>query len=328
MINDAIIEKMLKYNDFDYNNKKYKYLGKGGDGIVYECNNKVVKLFTKDDIDSIIKEMYVTHMLKSIPNVSVNIILVDDYSFAFKYPLAIMEKLDNDLTYWINMMIKMPHGEMNDDDIDLNWTSMIFQLSHGLLFMNKYKILHNDAKPKNILYKENNAPSNIIEYAMNNKKYIIPCRYIFKISDFGAIQIKKSKLNTMSNKEIENKIKTRDDLRELSRVFFRIYVDYGMKLYNYEYMKTLAKNDKLFGAHFYNESKKIDKQLGNYNRHVKDKFIHRNLLYYAIENNYIDKNDIVKHFNLRIPSDDVMFILDNITNIDVDVYSLFDQFLS
>jgi serine/threonine protein kinase len=213
------------------------------------------------------------------------------------------------------------------EKLDEYWLSMIFQVSRGLLFLNSINVLHNDAKPKNILYNKTKTET-FNTYFINNVKYKINTNFIFKIADFGKIQIKGSVHNDMTVHMLDEKLKHRDDLRELSRIIFRFLVNYGKKIYSIDNLMDYIKKNNKYKIYYDEQKEEISRNLTNYPDKIKNDFLYRSLLYYGIENNILDKKRIIQKFSLTLPSDKVMNILDSLTNPKYkNIFSLFEMFI-
>ena len=60
IISESLIIKLINdQSDQNIDNKHYKYLGKGQEGVVFLCDEKVIKIYTRINMDAIIKEFYV-----------------------------------------------------------------------------------------------------------------------------------------------------------------------------------------------------------------------------------------------------------------------------
>jgi hypothetical protein len=323
-INNEIIKSLIsKQQNQIVSGLNFKFLGKGSEGIIYLCENKVIKIYVQYDMNSVIKEFYIMGILKELDSINKNIIITDKYYLSLSNPVIIMEHMDGNLSEWCDMMIN--NTELSAQQLDNEWLSMIFQVVYGLLFLNRLNILHADTKSKNILYTF--LPNKIeIKYVINGKMYNIPMNYVFKIADFGSAQILGSTLNRMSDREISEGIKNRSDLEELSRLIFRSVVNYAKNDYDIDYIRKIV--DKDVGYKKYYESKKIniENELGHTHKKVRDVMLYRALLYYGIENGFIDQQEIIRKHALIIPSQKVIGILDKLTNLDSDQGNLFDLF--
>ena len=218
------------------------------------------------------------------------------------------------------------------DEIDNEWLSMIFQIAYSFTIINNLNILHNDAKPKNILYNiiKNNTHNYKLEkeeYTIKNKKYIVPINFLFKLTDFGNVQIKNCR-NEYSNEELLDKIHKRVDLYELSRIIYRTIVTYiKNELTTIEELENVINSiDDKYKEYSINEKNRIDKEMKNFSENVKNNHLLRSLLYYSIENNLINVDEYIKKYNMILPSEKVINILNNLLNMNIDIFSLFDKY--
>ena len=320
IISNLIIDVLIKSKkNSTVDGKTYKYITKGGEGLIYEYNNKIIKIYIKYDINIVIKEFYVIGLLNELDReLHKNIITMDKYYLSTINPVLIMERMDGTLQEWINIIIK--NNKLTQDEIDNLWMSMIFQVTYGVYVLNKLNIVHNDMIPKNILYKFNK--DNVSEkYNIDGIIYEVPVTYIFKIADFGRVQILNTSLNILSNGEIKDKLDKRDDLYKLSRIIYRIFVNYS---YDVDYNKLNKLIDKNEEFKKYRTNKK-NEFMNNYQGSIKNKLFVRSLIYYAIENDIIDKNEIIKKHSLIMPSNKVIYILNNLIDTS-DIFSLFSIF--
>ena len=233
IINNSIINKLLSnYKNHNIDGKTYYYLGKGIEGIVYKVDDEVIKIYTKVDMNMIVKEFYVFGLLQELNSINKNVVHIDKYYLSLSNPVLIMELMDGELTNWCTMMVENITEEvrmMSDIDFDKQWLGMIFQVTYGLMFLNRLGILHADAKAKNILFKKIYPTNQYDQYIISDTTYEIPIDYRFKIADFGTVQILGSSSNIISDDKIREKIKNRDDLYELSRIFYRMIVNLCIK---------------------------------------------------------------------------------------------------
>lgn len=341
-IDENLIKRLTSsYKTMTINDKIYKYLGKGGDGIIYTFNfdnpnktdNLVMKIYIRK-VDNtyittpIVKEFYLLGLLRELDVVNRNIIHIYDYSLSMSRPIVLMELMDGDLGTWAQMMLSNNDPDiksLTQDKYDSLWMSMIFQVVYGFTFLNNIGVLHNDSKPKNILYKKTDTEYET--YAINNKTYNVPFTYNFKISDFGAIQILNSTTNQMSDDEIKSKINSRQDLYELSRIIYRFIVNYALTDYSWDNInKLMILNNKL--KIYHDEQKKLLYQnLKKYPEYVKKNMLLRSIIYYSVENNLIKFDDIVSKHNLRLPSKYISDILNKLTDSSINNMSkLFELF--
>jgi serine/threonine protein kinase len=234
-----------------------------------------------------------------------------------------MELMDGDLNKLGNELIKNPDN-LDDYTYDMVWASMIFQICYGIYYLNSLGILHNDAKPKNVLY-EKKSGNDYLKYSINGKKYNVPTYYLFKIADFGAIQIIGSSLNKMNDDEIKDKINNKYDYYELSKLINRILVNYAIKVYSIASLDKLFHNDNDYIKYKKEEISKVEENTYLRNIPNKQQFILRGLLYYLIETKKLDLTETISKNNIKLPSKKIMTIFDNITNLKIDFFDLFND---
>ena len=332
VINNDVIKKLLsKYTTHTINDDIYYYVGKGGEGVVYKLDDKVIKIYTKVEMEMIIQEFYVFGLLQELEALNKNVVQMYKYYLSLSNPVIIMELMDGDLTKWCDMMVKNTDPSvkiLTDKEFDQQWLGMIFQVTYGLMFLNHLKILHTDTKAKNILYEKTaNFSTDTNEYKIANKIYDVPSMFQFKISDFGAIQIVGSGSNRMTDDEIISRIKKRTDLYELSRILYRVVVNYGINDYDWTNINEIIKSDISHREYYDNEKKHLDKELSHVPQKVRDKMLLRSMIYYSIENDIISKDEIIKKHSLRMPSNSINAVLDKLTDLDIkNVFDLFSIF--
>lgn len=335
IINDKIIKILLsEYVNHNIDGSSYKYLGKGVEGVAYELNGKVVKIYKNYDTDAIVKEFYIFGLLNEL--MDVNVIRMYNYYLAYSNPVIIMELMDGDLTKWCTQMIKTKNTDISDDRYDELWLGMIFQVTYGILFLNRLKILHTDTKSRNILFKSlsNNVNDKLYnKYVINGQTYSVPTNYEFQIADFGAAQIFGLSSNKLSNEQITEDIQNRTDLYPLSRTLYRIIILYGAKDYGWGEINSILKTNKEFREYQSKKKNEINIELKDMPQNTREKMssvlLRRSLIYYAIENNMIDSNEIIKKHDLRMPSKKVSDILDKLLDLTIqNVFELFTMFKS
>jgi serine/threonine protein kinase len=325
-INNDIISKLLSSsNDHKIGQYVFKYMGKGSEGVVYGCNNRIVKIYTRFTLDSIIKEFYVVGMLQELDGINNNVVHIDNYYLSLTNPVIIMEPMKGDLLEWCQGIVL--NKKMNQKDLDDAWISMIFQVTYGFMFLNKLGIVHFDTKPRNIMYMDGNNIDR--EYSINNIIYRIPQQSIFKIIDFGSVQILGSTLNTMDNDEIKKRLDTRSDLYDLSRITYTILLGYVKNDYGWKEVEELMKTNENYRQYKQDHKLKLEREIGHIPQKVRDNMLLKALIYYGIENDIIDKNKIIEKHGLVWPSIKVTSILDRLTDLSVkNVFKLFDVFKS
>ncbi len=312
-------------NDLIKNPKSHKsinYIGKGGEGYIFEINNEVIKIYIKYDINLVLKEFFVTGLLQEINHINSNVIHIKNYYLSYSHPIMVMEKMDGNLGDFVTDLVtnKIPH------ECDEMWLSFIFQSIYGFNFLNnRLHILHNDSKIKNILYRKNINEKEYI-YKINHIKYRIPADYVFKIADFGFVQILGLTLNKISDEEILKKIADRDDFREISKIIERIIVNYMIKEFTYEQALKFAMEHPEFKKMYDEQVRKVDIDLASYPGHIRKNFIFRYICYYLAEVDEKYTNIIKEKYKLKLPSKKVRDILNNIMTAD-DPFKLFDMFI-
>ena len=335
IITNLIITKLIeKLDDKIIDNIEYKYIGKGGEGVIFLCKGKIIKIYTQYDINSVLKEFYVVGLLQELEFINKNIIKIDRYYLATSHPVLIMEYMDGNLAEWCDEIVHNPNN-LSKSDLDITWLSMIFQVTYGLMFLNKLNILHADSKSKNILYSKTNI-SKSYNYQINihfdeSKEvisYNVPlCGYIFKIADFGSIQIYGSTLNRISNDDIKKRINNRIDLHELSRIWHRILVNYARNDYSWGQINPILESNKEYKTYYEEQKINHNKTLGHLPVKVRESLILRSLIYYGIENGFISEQEIINKHKLVKPSEIVTNVLDGLINMDIqNVFDLFTMF--
>lgn len=320
MITNNTIKKLIdNHQNQTIDNIKYVFIGKGGDGVIYliEKTNEIIKIYTKKQLDLVIRELYVLNLTKDLSNESKfnnNIIKIDKYNLLLDYPIIYLPVMNGNLVEWC---MKVNHEYDNQKNYDKLWYSMIFQVAYGLCYLNGLNILHNDAKPKNILYQKQKPIINT--YIINDKTYDVDMTYVFYVADFGAVQILGSKQNILSDNEIRKSLLNKQDLYELSKLIVRILVDFALKTYDIE---SLLKIDKTNYYTIIQKDFDNDKSLKSLPEKIKKNMMKRALLYYFIENNIIDKYELAKKNKFMLPSNKIMTILDNL----IDSNNVFDLF--
>lgn len=298
------INSLLKTLKLDYihklyrlkaNDNNFKYIAKGGQGVVYRINNSSYAI-------KIIKKIHLTNREKLASDIiersgDINFIKYHLIHNIDSYVLIVMDLADGTLAEWV----KVNHSECD-------WFNMIFQIVMAVYIMGtKYKMLHTDMKPKNILYKRYDVPQ-ILKYDINGKHYTIKSKYLFIISDFGhAILLDHPEsMKNYNRSDIEQFIKSNADLYELASIYKRILVDHIMLTYDINELKTMGKNDQHFVSYYNDTVNDAERNLAKYPQNIKEKMIARSIAYYLVEKNMISIDDT------KIPSKNVINILDSI----------------
>ena len=278
----------------DYINKinnyfiEYKYLGKGGTGVVYrEKINESEKKFSISAIKIIPKNKFneeeynIGLYLNDLINVdSINFIRLHEKK-EFNTPFGIyivlkMDLVDNNLAEWSKTL-----------HTDKEWYECIFQILINLrILQKKINLFHRDMKPKNILLKNMDKEVDFT-YELNNKFYPVSFKTIFYITDF-AHSLSDLKSNTKLNTKLNTFYSTLDsDLYELKNLPQRLRVDKLIKKYNLKELIKIAEQSEYFKGYYTEEKKKIDEKLKTYPNFIREKHLARNITYFIIENNLI-----------------------------------------
>ncbi len=328
IISNHLIERLIKSpSDQTIDGKQFKYLGKGSEGLVFSCAGKVVKIYTRFKMNGILKEFYVVGLLQEIDKINKNVIQIDKYYLSTSHPVMIMEMMDGDFSEWCDMMITNKQN-FNDRELEILWLSAIFQITYGFMFLNKLKIIHCDTKPRNILYSRSDSLNTHNRYVVGNQSFDVPMNhYIFKIADFGSVQILGSTLNTMEDKKIQEYIDNRGDLYDLSRIWYRVLVDYCRNSYGWNQIRPIMDSNPEYKRYHDDQKTKLDNELRHLPQNTRDKMLLRAMIYHGIENNFINEDDIIAKHSLVKPPKLVMGVLDGLVNMNIkNVFDLFPMF--
>lgn len=279
-------DKLITANkDIMINNVVYIYLGKGGQGTVYRNKNtgNVIKVFRDKINNSIINELVYLKMCKYAidKEYTPNLIEYHDEVYIDDRIVISMEMMDGTLEDWAR-----------NKQIDLDWSSMLFQLLHVTYVMNNVLFIkHNDMKPKNILYKRL-PQQKIYRYIFGNKVFDVPINYLFKVIDFGHSKYDKKKI-------------VKDKPHDLSQIFIlhkRSVVDAMIYKHNISELKSMASNHKEFNEYYQKNILDISKTFKKYPQKIKDKMERKMVSYFLVENNLVKISDYVDN----TPGDDIM----------------------
>lgn len=310
------IIKSLSYHDIitlirnsnDKANKNFKFIGKGGEGVVYKINNYAVKIYRQQNKQH--KENNEIKILKKLnellnKNITNNFIKIYDFVWIHNFDILVMELVNGDLEKWV----KIKHS-------DTEWLIMIFQILYGLIVLQKYlKLYHSDMKPKNILFKKVN--NGVYKYVINNDNndkvasISFQTDTIFMIGDFGHAQM------LTNSGEIMKYIENNSDLLQLSSFHRRLVVNMMENIYTLENLIEIGKKHKQFQKYFVWSKAKIDKDLKNFDEKTKNNMLFRSLAYYLIEYDYININDLPiceKDYSC-LPSKKIIKILESLDGI-------------
>ena len=305
IIHDLFISK----KDLIQNNIEYKFLGKGGTGVVYKVTEKskqsetiAIKIIPKSKFN--LNEYKIGVYLNGLLNdESINFIRTYDKVEYKDYIVLKMELLEGNLSEWS----KSFHN-------DQEWFLCILQIIINLrMLQQKINLFHRDMKPKNILYKNLENQVKFI-YELNNQTYEINTKTIFYITDFAHSLCD---LNQSKNKFISNYETTDNDLYELKSLPQRLRVDKLIKTKSKQELIKIASSSEYFKGYYEEEKKKIDKKLKSYPEHIREKHLLRNLCYFIVENKLIkiDISDVMSEI-----VEDVLEML-----LDEDVDKIIDK---
>jgi serine/threonine protein kinase len=299
-ISDDIANSLfISKRDSEYNGQSYKFLGKGGTGVVYKIvenkNDYAIKIIPKKIYND--NEYKIGSYLNSILNIStINFIRIYDKITLQTYVIIKMEYIPSKFTDWILI-----------SHTDKEWLNCILQIMINLrLLQQKINLFHRDMKPKNILFKSNNPNYTEYEYELNNKKYKLDTTNIFYITDF-AHSI--SSLNDEKNDSVYNNLD--NDLYELKSLPQRLKVDQMMKQYTYDELFKIASDSTYFKGYYKTEKDKIDQKLKLYPENIKKKHLMRNICYFIIEND-------LKKIKIDSMSTNIELILGTLLDDDID----------
>lgn len=294
----------ISKKDLIQDNTQYKYLGKGGTGVVYKVTEKekeeiyAIKIIPKSKFN--LNEYKIGLYLNGLLNgESINFIRTYDKIEYKDYIVLKMELLEGNLAEWS----KSFHS-------DQEWFLCILQIIINLrILQQKINLFHRDMKPKNILYKNYDNQVKFI-YKLNSNTYEINTKTIFYITDFAhsTCDLNESKNNFISNYETLD-----NDLYELKSLPQRLRVDKLIKTKSKQELIKIASSSEYFKGYYEEEKKKIDKKLKSYPEHIREKHLLRNLCYFIVENKLIkiDISDVM--------SEIVEDVLEMLLNEDIDI---------
>ena len=316
------------------NNSDNTFLGKGGQGSVYKlesptCGSVVLKTYHKKTNEKeIYREVNVLDRVKNIIDKDICPHFVYYYDF-FKSKDSenhtimniIMEYADGDLEKWV----KEVHTEEE-------WISMIFQFITGVHTIQKYlKGFHSDLKPKNIFFKEiKNGKDNYFEYQIDkNKYYIKNTGYLFMLADYGHFQSSIFDNNNMADSDIQIAIRDNKDFNFMKDFVKRIKVSNLLDKYKLNDLINMFSKNNDFKEYLEKEKKEINKTMSHLPKHILDKFLTRNILYYCLEKDLIDYNK-EKKLGLKesmIPPDSkISKFIEDILSEEGDIEIILDKY--
>ena len=149
-LDPALIELMRKgIKNINHNDTTFRMIGKGGEALIYKYDDDTaIKIYHTAELKTVRREAYITSVLKSIDQISDHIIELKCVEETNDILHAQMELNDGDLNVWTTLATNRETVASEDD-----WLSMIFQMTFALYDINDRGVVHNDPKPKNMLYK-------------------------------------------------------------------------------------------------------------------------------------------------------------------------------
>ena len=273
------------------NHTHHKLIGKGSQGTVFKisttkCGSVVVKKYHKQHHSTILQhksiehEINVTNEIKKLidNDICPNFIYMFGYSLDNRY--IMMEYADGDMGNFLQTT--------HSDDVYLNSN---FQIYVALLTLHKIlRYNHNDMCFPNIFYKKITNEYDYFQYNINGHIFNLPNDgYLFMIADFG-----------MTEPSDSNKSKN-DDLDKLCVLYKIKLLAMNLKIYYGSLgnlMKSIDTTDKKF-TDFYNNLIKTTEQRN----------IFYNVIYYCIENNMIDYEEIKHKLKYKMMPDYLIDIL-------------------
>src|SRR5579872_387875 len=85
-ISNSLINKLLEsYTDHNIDGKTYYYLGKGSEGVVYKIDDKVIKIYTKIEMNMIVKEFYIFGLLRELAPINKNVVQIENYYLSLSH---------------------------------------------------------------------------------------------------------------------------------------------------------------------------------------------------------------------------------------------------
>lgn len=296
--------------DSEHEGVIYKYLGKGGTGVVYkikEDQDYAIKIIPKTKYND--KEYKIGLYLNKIINIdSINFVRIYDKIETESFVVLKMDYIPGKFTNWIM-----------EKHTDKEWMECILQIIISLrILQQKINLFHRDMKPKNILFKTVEEPIEFeYENPANNKKYKITTSTIFYITDFAhsTSNITKEEDNKLYESLYDNED---SDLFEIKNIPQRLKVDKIMKEYKYNELHKIASKSEYFTEYYNEEKNKIEQKLKSYPTFIKEKHLTRNITYFILENNLItvDLSNImskdIEYLFETLLDDDLDNIIDNI----------------
>jgi serine/threonine protein kinase len=301
-------------------NLKLKFIGKGGEGIIYGIDKYAIKIYKTNTSDYThkytnqggSKEIFILKESSKLVDLKVTNTFLKVYGFTevFGKTVVIMDLVDGDLESWTEK-----------EHTDHDWLSMIFQMLYATFIMQIcLKIYHHDMKPKNMLFKKCDGGMNTYKYIIKTNgtqhEFILSTRDFFLITDFGQASTLLSNKNVFLPETIQISIDNNLDLEHLAVFHNRQAVTMLKDAYTLKDLVDMGKNDPHFMSYHDKHKNKINKNMKGYSESVKDSMLFRALGYYIIEKKYIDISDIpnVKH-ELYLPSKKIQKVLESLSEL-------------
>lgn len=310
-----------------------KFLGKGGQGSVYKiesptCGGVVLKVYhKKTDEKQIYREINILDRVKKLieDNICPNFLYYYDFFKIKKNNETdiniLMEYADGDLEKWVC-----------ETHSDVEWLSLLFQFIVGVHIIQKYlKGYHSDLKPKNIFFiKTNKKDNQYLEYIINTKSYYLQnTGYLFILSDYGHFQSLFFDDNDMEQEDIQSAIRENQDFDFMKDFSKRIQVTNLLKKYNIEKLNDKFRDVEKYQTYHKNELDIVNRQMKKYPTHIKNRFINRNLLYFALEEKLINYEDEIKNgLNQEQipPNEKIKNLLETILSEKENIDRLFEKY--
>lgn len=310
-----------------HNNQTYHLLGRGGEGNVYEYNNRAIKVYhdrhNTYNPDAVYYEIYIVRFLTDL-----GLQVAPMYDFNSNSGYVYSDLYDGDLDTWTKNACNVQTSASEDQ-----WLSMIFQVAYTFMMMNMHNVLHNDPKPKNVFYVESKDTKS---YALGDMVFNVPHNgWAFYVGDFSRALIVgydddvQNELQTGSSStgDLYTDLQTKTDLYELSRILYRVMVNAIVKNYSMTEINDLVHqnmSDPIFKERIETVVKDITSNI--HNHRLAQTTINRAHVYELLESGYIDPDKLQKRIpDLVLPSKKVRDILMSIQVVPLE--SLFSFYV-
>jgi len=327
---DKITElfRMTSYKTNDLNNPNnpnnqnqvFKYIAKGGQGVVYllnnnQCRSIVIKISKMDKKNNEI--YFISETSKLIKNfVCPSFLLVHGFHRIKPFEIIVSELANGTLEEWLKI-------KRTDDE----WYVMLFQIVAAVFVMQTHmKTFHSDMKPKNIFYKKTKMVG--YTYNVNSKPMTFYTDMLFMVSDFGHAQSLLLKSNKLPNASIEMFIEQNKDLDELINLNKRIYVSTMIKKYTLDELTTLAKKngDTNIISYVNNEIKNTEDKMKSYPPGIKKLMVLKSVCYYILEKKYPLSISFIEGKSMIPPSQTIVNFIDEWKN--KTIVEILEQFFT